>query len=297
VLAASIPESREPDPKCVTVAVSESGSVEASERMRVIVLTSTMRRHRFVANTLAARLDVAGVWQERKSFEPLRYAADAGDEATIAEHFAARDASEEAFFTGHDSVSTPARVVPPGGCNDPVEIDAMQRSRPHAVLVFGTGLLKAPVIESFPGRILNIHLGLSPYYRGAGTNFWPLVNGEPEYCGATIHFLDGGVDSGPIITHVRPELNPDDGPHTIGNRIIAAAAAALAEAAALLGAGGVRGVEQQQGGRLYRRADFSADAVRRLYANFAAGMIPDYLGHRVARDAALALVRLEALRS
>jgi hypothetical protein len=262
--------------------------------MRTVVLTSSMRRHWFVANRLAERLDVVGTWQERKSFEPLKYADTPGDEAVIARHFAARDASEETFFAAHGSVRRGSRAVPPGGCNDPAEIQAMRDARPDVVLVFGTGLLKQPLIDSFPGRILNIHLGLSPYYRGAGTNFWPLVNGEPEYCGATIHYLDAGVDTGPIIAHVRPEIAPGDGPHEIGNKTIVAAADALADAALALGAGGVRGVEQTGAGRVYTRADFSAAAVERLYANFAAGMIDEYLRQRRSRDAALALVSMEA---
>jgi len=261
--------------------------------MRAIVLTSSLRRHAYVANLLASRLDVAGVWRERKSFEPMKYAASDEDAAVIERHFAARDASEEAYFDGHDAVAAPAREVPPGGCNDADEIAAMRRAEPAVVLVFGTGLLQPPLIDSFPGRILNIHLGLSPYYRGAGTNFWPLVNGEPEYCGATIHFLDAGVDTGPIIAHVRPEMRPADGPHDIGNKTIVAAAAALADAALALGAGGVRGVEQRGGGRLYKRADFSAAAVRRLYANFAGGMIQAYLRDQARRDAALSLVAME----
>jgi methionyl-tRNA formyltransferase len=262
--------------------------------MRVIVLTSSMRRHRFVANTLSEQLDVACVWQEEKSFDPLRYATDPGDEAVITRHFEARDVSEEAFFAGHDRVHAVTRVVSPGGCNVPAEIDAMRRLAPDAVLVFGTGLLKDALIAAFPGRILNIHLGLSPYYRGAGTNFWPLVNGEPEYCGATIHFLDAGVDSGPIIAHVRPDLRADDGPHEIGNRTIMSAAAMLARAACALGRGTLGGVAQSGEGRLYRRADFSAAAVTRLYENFATGMIPTYLRDRVARDAAVPLVTMEA---
>jgi methionyl-tRNA formyltransferase len=246
-----------------------------------------------VANTLGDKLDVLSVWQEEKSFEPLRYATDPAEEAVIARHFAARDASEEAFFAGHDRVHPPARVVPPGGCNARAEIDAMRRLAPDAVLVFGTGLLKEELIAAFPGRILNIHLGLSPYYRGAGTNFWPLVNGEPEYCGATIHFLDAGVDSGPIIAHVRPDLREEDGPHEIGNRTIVSAADMLAQAARALERGDLHGVEQSGDGRLYRRADFSATAVTRLYDNFAAGMIPSYLREQAARDAAVPLVRME----
>ncbi len=262
--------------------------------MRAIVLTSALRRHCFVANRLAERLDVAGTWQERKSFAPMTYASTPADEDVIARHFGARDASEEAYFGDHESVRRGARAVPPGGCNDPAEIQAMQAAAPDVVLVFGTGLLRRPLIDAFPGRVLNIHLGLSPYYRGAGTNFWPLVNGEPEYCGATIHFLDAGVDSGPIIAHVRPDIGHGDGPHDIGNRTIVAAADALADAALALASGGVRGVEQAAGGRVYKRADFTAAAVTRLDANFRAGMIDDYLRQRAARDAALTLVRMEA---
>lgn len=261
--------------------------------MRAIVLTSSLRRHAYVANAFASRLEVACVWRERKSFEPMKYAASDEDAAVIERHFAARDASEEAYFAGHAEVTAPSREVPPGGCNDPDEIARMRPLDPQVVLVFGTGLLKPPLIDSFPGRILNIHLGLSPYYRGAGTNFWPLVNGEPEYCGATIHFLDAGVDTGPIIAHVRPEMSPGDGPHDIGNKTIVAAAAALADAALALGAGGVRGVEQRGEGRLYKRADFSAAAVRRLYANFAEGMIETYLRDKARRDAALSLLTME----
>jgi folate-dependent phosphoribosylglycinamide formyltransferase PurN len=262
--------------------------------MRAIVLTSTLRRHQFVANTLASRLDVTGVWQEEKSFEPLRYARSADDGAVIERHFAARDASEAEYCADHDRVRVRSFRLPPGGCNESGTIDTMRRDVPDVVLVFGTGLLKQALIDTFPGRILNIHLGLSPFYRGAGTNFWPLVNREPEYCGATIHFLDAGVDTGPVIVHVRPDIRRKDGPHDIGNRTIVAAAAALADAAVALGAGGVRGVQQTGGGRLYKRADFSADAVSRLYANFADGMIDEYLQHRAARDAAVPLVQLEA---
>ena len=161
----------------------------------------------------------------------MRRSAD--DEAVIARHFDARDASEEEYLRRPRRASTRRRaVLPPGGCNDPAVIEAMRRVRPDVVLVFGTGLLKRPLIDAFPGRILNIHLGLSPYYRGAGTNFWPLVNGEPEYCGATIHFLDVGVDTGPIIAHVRPAIRRGDGPHDIGNRTIVGGRRALAEAAA-----------------------------------------------------------------
>jgi folate-dependent phosphoribosylglycinamide formyltransferase PurN len=187
--------------------------------MRAIVLTSTMRRHQHVANTAASRIDVVHVWQEEKSFQPMKYAASPEDEAVIARHFDARDASEEAYFAGDSVATAPSTRVPAGGCNAPEQVAAMRALAPDVVLVFGTSLLKQPVIDAFPDRIINIHLGLSPYYRGAGTNFWPLVNGEPEYCGATIHFLDAGVDSGPIIAQQTVPVLDNDTAETVHHRI------------------------------------------------------------------------------
>lgn len=265
--------------------------------MRAILLTSTFRRHVFVANTAAAGCDLVGVWQEEKSFRPERYARNAEDEAVIQRHFAERDASEAYYFAAADQVrlgrGAVHRVLPPGACNDPAEVALMTASRPDVVLVFGTGILREPLLSAFEGRIINIHLGLSPYYRGAGTNFWPLVNREPEYVGATIHYLDAGIDTGPILAHARPHIERGDGPHAVGNKTIAAAAQMLLRAAAAHIAGVARGVPQWEGGRLYQRKNFSADAVRTLYRNFETDMMDEYLAARASRDAALRLIELE----
>ena len=55
-----------------------------------------------------------------------------------------------------------------------------------------------------------MHTGISPRYRGTDTAFWPLYNEEPEFVGVTVHVLDEGIDSGPILRSARPEIEPDD---------------------------------------------------------------------------------------
>jgi phosphoribosylglycinamide formyltransferase 1 len=265
--------------------------------VRAILLTSTFRRHVFVANRLAEECDLVGVWQEEKSFRPDHYARDADEDAIIQRHFADRDRSEERYFAAADRLRLRSgavqRVVAASACSDPVEVALMAASHPEVVLVFGTGILREPFLSTFGGRIVNLHLGLSPYYRGAGTNFWPLVNREPEYVGATIHCLDAGIDTGPILAHARPTIDRGDGPHDLGNKTISAAADMLLHAAAAHLAGSARQVPQWTGGRLYQRKDFSAQAVRRLCRNFETGMIDEYLAARTARDAALRLIELE----
>ncbi|MEW5984288.1 MAG: formyl transferase [Acidobacteriota bacterium] len=266
---------------------------------RVIVLTSTFLRHHFAIGCVAERCNLAGVWQEEKSFVPERYAGGPDDEAVIRSHFAARDAAEESAFGAHRQLRLPAgveqRTGPPGFINEPAEISRMASCNPDVVLVFGTGLLRAGIIGRFDGRIINLHLGLSPYYRGAGTNFWPLVNREPEFVGSTVHYLDAGIDTGPIIAHTRPGIEPRDGPHEIGNKAIVTGARMLAEAALAHAAGHVRAEPQVAKGRLYQRKDFSAAAVHTLYRNFETGMVAEYLSDRVARDERVRLVSLRGV--
>jgi len=264
--------------------------------VKAIILTSTFLRHQFMINHLAERFDVVGVWQEEKSFVPERYAETEADHLIIQEHFAARDTSEEQYFGDHAALrlsnGAVHRRIPPTKINDPAEVASMVALQVDVMLVFGTGILKDGIISNFDGRILNIHLGLSPYYRGAGTNFWPLVNREPEYVGATIHYLDAGIDTGAIISHVRPEITPTDGNHDLGNKTIIAAVDALGDAAEAHLRGTIRPSTQTSKGRLYQRKDFNAASVVQLYHNFETGMIPEYLADQERRDSVIDLVSL-----
>jgi methionyl-tRNA formyltransferase len=50
-------------------------------------------------------------------------------------------------------------------------------------------------------RLFNIHFSLLPKYRGCNTSIWPILNGEEEH-GVTLHLIDDGVDTGPIVDQV-----------------------------------------------------------------------------------------------
>jgi methionyl-tRNA formyltransferase len=133
--------------------------------------------------------------------------------------------------------------------------------------------------------MINLHLGLSPYYRGSGTNFWPLVNREPECVGATIHLAVRRVDAGAIYAQVRPEVERGDRAHEIGTRAAMAGAAALAGVLARHGGGQLSARPQDLSlGRVYRRADFTADSVRRLWQNLDSGMVDEYLADAPRRQ-------------
>ena len=60
----------------------------------------------------------------------------------------------------------------------------------------GTGILKAPIIDSFRYGILNFHPGKLPEYRGCSAPEWQLLEGKDVVC--TCHLIDDGIDSGKV---------------------------------------------------------------------------------------------------
>jgi hypothetical protein len=96
-------------------------------------------------------------------------------------------------------------------------------------VVFGASYIKGPICEFLVAhRAYNIHMGVSPYYRGACTNFWALYDRHPEYVGATIHLLTQGLDSGPMLFHALPKAEPVD-PFVLGMRAVRSAHLGLVE--------------------------------------------------------------------
>jgi methionyl-tRNA formyltransferase len=86
---------------------------------------------------------------------------------------------------------------------------------PQLIVVSGTPLLKKRLVRAFEGKIINLHPGFAPQYRGRYGSFWPIYNHEPELVGATVHYLDEGVDTGAILIQHQVDYDPTDTLKTI----------------------------------------------------------------------------------
>ena len=82
-------------------------------------------------------------------------------------------------------------------------------------------LLSAHFTREFPERILNIHPSLLPCFPGLAAWKQALDHGV-KITGCTVHFVDAGVDSGPIIAQQTVPVLVDDTPETLHQRIQAA---------------------------------------------------------------------------
>ena len=80
-------------------------------------------------------------------------------------------------------------------------------------------LLTAPFIQAFPQRILNIHPSLLPAFPGLNAQAQALSHGV-KITGCTVHFVDEGLDSGPIVAQAAVPVLNDDTAETLSARIL-----------------------------------------------------------------------------
>jgi len=82
-------------------------------------------------------------------------------------------------------------------------------SAPDAVVVFSTRRLSRETIAACNAPILNLHPGITPGYRGVHTGYWALRRNDPGNFGTTIHLIDDGLDTGPVVEQIfcRPRGN------------------------------------------------------------------------------------------
>lgn len=104
-------------------------------------------------------------------------------------------------------------------------IEALQKARTDLVILAGyVSVLDSAIIEAFRNKIINIHPSLIPKYCGKG--FYgsrvheAVIEGKEKESGATVHFVDEGVDTGEIILQETVPVLPDDTADTLASRVL-----------------------------------------------------------------------------
>jgi len=97
-------------------------------------------------------------------------------------------------------------------------------------------LLSPGFVSAWPGRILNIHPSLLPSFPGLHGQRQALEAGAKE-SGCTVHLVDAGIDTGPIILRRKVKVLPKDTEETLANRILQQEHRAYPEAVRLVLAG------------------------------------------------------------
>ena len=98
-------------------------------------------------------------------------------------------------------------------------VKMLQEAQVELVVLAGfMRILKAPMLEAFPKRIINIHPSLLPKFPGLEAWKQALLAGE-KVAGCTVHYVDASIDGGDIIARREVRILPNDSAESLHARI------------------------------------------------------------------------------
>lgn len=181
--------------------------------MKVTVFTSNQPRHLAYIEKLSRASEIVYAVVETTTAFPGLVQDFYPKSSTMQEYFSLVREAEISIFGIHKPLPTNVRVLPikMGDLSSLTEEHLTSFLNSDYHLVFGASYIRGWLADALVARgAINIHMGVSPYYRGSSCNFWALWDRRPEFVGATVHLLSQGLDSGPMLFHVRPRFEGQD---------------------------------------------------------------------------------------
>lgn len=90
-----------------------------------------------------------------------------------------------------------------------VNLEEVKTYDPDLIISYGYKyILRPPVVQAYPGSIINLHISYLPWNRGYHPNFWSFYEDTPK--GVTIHYIDEGIDTGDILLQKIVEFTPEE---------------------------------------------------------------------------------------
>ena len=136
------------------------------------------------------------------------------------------DVAEAGMLARAQERHIPARFIPPGKFRTKLDeqaerayVEELRAAEVDLIVLAGfMRVLKDAFLRAFAGRIVNIHPSLLPSFPGLVAWQQALVHGV-RVTGCTVHFVDAGVDAGPIIGQQTVPVLDDDTAETLHQRI------------------------------------------------------------------------------
>lgn len=199
--------------------------------MKITVFTSNQPRHLSLINGLSKIADKVYAIMECNTVFPGEVKDFYNNSDIMRTYFEKVRNAEKAVFNDicfiNNNVATLS--IKSGDLNRLSKKTLEKALSSDVYIVFGASYIKGWLIDYLVDKkAINIHMGVSPYYRGGSCNFWALYDEHPELVGATIHYLSKGLDSGDMLYHALPKAQETD-PFVLGMLAVNVAISSLVE--------------------------------------------------------------------
>ena len=248
-------------------------------KKKLILLTGNELRHSYFACFLSSHKNIDLKLVVHESNVKLKKNILYKKDKLIKKHVDLRNKTEIIDFKKfiklnkkYDSIN-----IKNGNINEEKVINLIRMKEFDYIISYGCSIIPPTFINKFKNKIFNIYLGLSPYYKGSGTNFFPFVNKELQFCGSTIMQISKKLDGGKIIHQVRPKFSINDNIHTIGNKIIKKTAIELCKILTKKKVFKFFKIKTKYKAKIYKRKDFTKNALEVALLNIKNNLIPKYI--------------------
>lgn len=250
----------------------------------VVLICGSEKRHAAYAAAIASGVPLLAVVVEKKRTQILAESLT----PQIVDHLEQRGRVEEIYFGEYsfDTLTCPKLFIDTGTASSISVFEWVNKFSPDYILLYGSSIIKDPILSAYHNRIINLHLGLSPYYKGAATLFWPIVFYEIQCIGTTFHLASMKVDDGAIIHQLRPLLAPDDTIYTSGCKAMRASFRIAPDVIRKYWSNNLSSFSRQSDEvqKVFRMKDFDEEALIKAKNNIQDGAIEAYLDQKNSID-------------
>ena len=252
--------------------------------MDILIIGGNHPRHLYYINKISNSHSVNGcILQKRENIIPsLPLNIPEQDQNNFQKHFDRRYEAEKKYFGDQSYPDCKTFETTPDELNSLKTIEFVKSINPEIVLLFGCGLIKDQLRDVLPFYSVNLHGGLSPWYKGVATLFWPFYFLEPTYAGSTFHIISPEADAGDIIHQTCPKLELNDGIHDVGCKTIIESTKHMSKLLEIFEKNKQWTMHKQNGVcRTFRTKDFRPEHLRVIYDLFNDDIVKYYLEGRI----------------
>lgn len=236
--------------------------------MRTLVLTSVEARHAHLVKCLLEQRHNILAWAEEKGKSLNEEGFQAEHQTLISLHKDCLDEALAAYFPPLDLKGLPIVVYPRGIFRDTNLVSQAKAFAPEVVVSYGCGIVGEGLLSLSNHGMLGSHQGLPQYYRGSGANFFAFVNGQSAFMGGSLHFVNKGIDTGPVIVQQAPVPSAEDTYYSFSARLVNDTIQMYLSILDLIQHRSVDQVRSEAKplpfvGRLYQRKDFTPAILRK----------------------------------
>ena len=186
--------------------------------MKITLFTSNKNRHNYLINLLSNVSEELFVLQECSTIlpVPIHYHASPIMKKYFGEVIKAQSRLFGNAYINNEKKNIKILPMLSGDLNKCSMNLFSHFLKSDIYIVFGSSFIKGELADFLiDKKAINIHAGVSPYYRGTACNFWALYDNNCHLVGTTIHLLSKGLDSGPMLYHAMSNLKTNPFEYTM----------------------------------------------------------------------------------